>query len=176
MFIRKKGLVAAILLIVIGLASPAQSQESAINQATATVLSALTILGNNNLVFGSVTPGLNKSVAKTTVGFAAEWEIIGIAGSEISLTFTLPGNLTLIDSTIVMPISFTNTDASFEDGTGGGQTAPAGIISPLGPGAERLGAAGTLFIWLGGRVLPGLTQTGGNYAADLILTIAYTGS
>lgn len=176
MFTRRNWLVTAILLIVIGLASPVQAQESAINQATATVLSALTILGNRNLAFGSVTPGLNKSVDKATVGFAAEWEIVGIAGSEISITFGLPANLTLIDSTVVMPISFTNTDASFEDGTGSGQTSPAGLISPLGPGAERLGAAGTLFIWLGGTVSPGLTQTGGNYAADLILTIAYTGS
>ena len=176
MFVHKKGLTVAILLIVIGLAIPAQSQESAINQATATVLSALTILGNNDLVFGSVTPGLNKAVDKATVGFAAEWEIAGVSGSEISITFSLPTDLTLIDSTITMPITFTNTDASFEDGTGAGQTAPAGLFNPLGPGAERLGAMGTLYLWLGGTVQPGLTQTGGNYAADLVLTVAYTGS
>lgn len=176
MFTRNKGLIAAILLIVIGLAVPAQSQESAINQATATVLSALTILGNNNLVFGSVTPGLDKTVDKTAVGFAAEWEIAGVSGSELTITFTLPANLTLIDSTVIMPITFTNTDASYEDGTGLGQTVPAGIFDPLGPGSQRLGAAGTLYFWLGGTVRPGLTQTGGNYAADIILTIAYTGS
>ena len=172
----KYRLVAAVLLVLVGLALPTQAQESAINQATATVLSALTILGNNDLIFATVTPGLDKSVDKATVGFAAEWEIAGAAGAELSIDFTLPTDLLLIDSTVTMPITFTNTDASFENGTGGGQTAPAGLINPLGPTAERFGGGGMLFIWIGGTVHPGLTQTGGNYAADIILTVAYTGS
>lgn len=172
----KNRFLAVILMIVIGLAVPTQAQESAINQATATVLSALTILGNNDLVFGSVTPGIDKSVDKATVGFAAEWEILGAPGAELAINFSLPTDLLLIDSTVTMPVVFNNTDASFEDGTGAGQTAPAGLLNPLGPAAERLGVGGTLFIWLGGTVQPGLTQTGGAYAADVILTVAYTGS
>ncbi len=89
--------VLVIFLLLTGLASSVSSQESAINQATATVLSALTILGNNDLIFGSVTPGLDKSVTGGTVGFAAEWEIAGMAGAELSIQFTLPVALTLID-------------------------------------------------------------------------------
>ena len=153
-----------------------QAQESAIIQATATVLSSLTIIGTNNLQFGTVTPGVNKSVDKTTLGFAGEWQINGIASAEISLDFTLPDSLILVDSTVGMTIVFTNTDASYEDGTGGGQAAPAGNIDPLGPSAHDLAADGSLLVWIGGEVQPGLTQTGGDYAADVVLTVAYTGS
>ena len=155
--------------------SPGRAQETAIVQATATVLSALTIVGNNDLRFGTVTPGVDKSVDRTDVGFAGEWEITGAPSAEISLDFTLPSDLILVDSTVQMPITFTNTDASYEDGTGGGQTAPAGTVNPLGPSTETIGVGGTLFIWIGGRVSPGLTQTGGDYAADVMLTVAYTG-
>lgn len=153
-----------------------RAQESAIIQATATVLSALTIIGTNNLQFGTVTPGVNKSVDKATVGFAGEWSITGQDSREISLDFTLPDSLILADSTVGMRIVFSSTDASYEDGTGGGQTAPAGTINPLGPGALYLGTDGSLWVWIGGQVLPRLTQTGGDYAADVVLTVAYTGS
>ena len=169
-------LLPVLLLLTLFPAPPVQAQESAIIQATATVLSALTIIGTNNLQFGTVTPGVNKSVDKSSVGFAGEWSISGAASAEISLDFTLPDSLILIDSTVGMRIVFTATDASYEDGTGGGQPAPAGVVNPLGPSALNLAADGTLWIWIGGQVLPRLTQTGGDYAADVILTVAYTGS
>jgi hypothetical protein len=166
-----------VVSILAALAVPsAQAQESAIIQATATVLPSLTIIGTNNLQFGTVTPGVNKSVDKATLGFAGEWSIIGQALAEISLDFTLPDSLILVDSTVGMRIMFTNTDASYEDGTGAGQTAPAGTVNPLGPSALNLAFDGTLWIWIGGEVLPRLTQTGGDYAADVVLTVAYTGS
>jgi hypothetical protein len=164
----------AVLLLQAG-HTPVRAQESAIIQATATVLSSLTIVGSNNLQFGSVTPGVSKSVDKATIGFAGEWQISGAGSAEISLDFTLPPALLLIDSTVTMPIVFSNTDASWDDGTGGGQTAPVGDLNPLGPGAERLGAGGTMTVWIGGTVNPSLTQTGGDYAADIVLTVAYTG-
>jgi hypothetical protein len=153
-----------------------RAQESAIIQATATVLSSLTIIGTNNLQFGSVTPGVNKAVDKTDLGFAGEWQINGQALAEISLDFTLPDSLILVDSTVGLRIVFTNTDASYEDGTGGGQVTPAGNVNPLGPSALDLAIDGSLFIWIGGEVRPRLTQTGGDYAADVVLTVAYTGS
>jgi len=165
-----------VCLIGWGVLTPAtQAQESAIIQATATVLPTISIIGTNNLQFGSVTPGVPKSVAVTSVGFAGEWSITGTAGSEISLTFTLPDSLILIDSTVGMNITFSNTDASYEDGTGGGQTAPAGIMSPNGPGTLNLSSGGTLMVWIGGTVSPKISQTGGDYAADVVLTVAYTG-
>ncbi|MFZ5979021.1 MAG: hypothetical protein ACOYVF_00170 [Candidatus Zixiibacteriota bacterium] len=176
MFIKTLTLLVCILLLSVILVPRTDAQESGIIQATATVLSALTIIGNHDLQFGTVTPGVNKAVDKSAMGFAGEWLIMGVTGAEISMDFTLPDSLILADSTIGMRIDFTNTDASFSDGTGT-QSSPTGVINPNGPSAERLGAiSGEMTVWIGGTVYPDLTQTGGDYAADIVLTVAYTGS
>jgi len=164
------------ILIVLLTVQSIPAQESGIIQATATVLSALTIRGTNNLQFMTVTPGINKTVDKADVGFAGEWEITGEALVEITLDFTLPDSLILQDSTVGMPVSFSNTDASYEDGTGGGQTSPAGLLNPHALETRNIGATGYMWVWIGGTVLPRLTQTGGDYSADIVLTIALTGS
>ena len=66
------------------------AQERATIQATATVVSSLTVVGTNNLRFGSVTPGVNKSVDKATIGFAGEWQVNGTASAELTIGFALP--------------------------------------------------------------------------------------
>ncbi len=153
------------------------AQESATIQATATVIAGITIIGSNDLIFGTVLPGVNKSIDKATTGFAGEWQISnGTANSEISLTFTLPDSLQHTTAPTGMRIVFNSTDASYDDGTGGGQVAPAGVIDPNGPVARRVGAGGTMNLWIGGTVMPRLSQTGGDYASDVTLTIAYTGN
>ena len=75
-----------------------------------------------------------------------------------------------------MRVGFSSTDVSYDDETGSGQLLPAGTLDPNGPGVANLGAGGTMLIWIGGTVYPRLTQTGGDYSADVILTVAYTGS
>lgn len=156
--------------------SPAvHAQESATLKATATVMTTLTINAMNNLQFGSVSPGVNKSVDKTDVGFAGEWSIIGAPSAEIAVNFSLPTEMVTADSLSSMTMSFNSTDASYEDGTGGGQTAPAGLINPIWPSSRNIGLGGTLSVWIGGTVEPTISQTGGDYSADVILTIAYTG-
>jgi hypothetical protein len=166
----RKGIFAA--LIVAGLlalaAPPAEAQESATIQALATVISSLSISGENNLQFGNVTPGVNKTVDKAEPGFAGEWYITGSPGSEITLDFTLPDSLLLVvDSTNGLRINFNNTDASFDDGSGGGQLAPTGTLDPNGLGTEDLGGTGEMRVWIGGTVYPRISQTGGDYAAWL---------
>ncbi len=165
-----------VLLGVALLPMAGMAQERATIQATATVVSSLTIVGNNNLRFGSVTPGVNKSVDKTTIGFAGEWEITGAPTAEISMVFALPDTLRTTDSLGAMRITFNSTDASYDNGSGGGQAAPAGVLNPNGPAAHRLGALGQMLVWIGGMVHPSISQTGGDYAADILLTVAYTGS
>lgn len=174
-----KRLLLPALAAVVLLAGPPgiQAQESATIQALATVISSLSISGNNNLQFGTVTPGISKSVDKASPGFAGEWSIVGSVGAELTLDFTLPDSLLLIiDSTNGMPINFLSTDASYDDGSGGGQLSPSGVIDPNGFGTERLGAGGLMTIWIGGTVSPRVSQTGGNYAEDVILSVAYTGN
>lgn len=154
-----------------------RAQESAAIQALATVISSLSISGDNNLQFGTVTPGVGKAVDKATPGFAGEWGIIGAVGAEITLDFTLPDSLLLVtDSTNGLPINFSSADASWDDGSGGGQLAPSGILDPNGLGTERLGASGQMTVWIGGTVNPRIAQTGGDYAEDVVLSVAYTGS
>ena len=164
-----------ILILVLSISTPLRGQESGNIQATATVLPALTVTGMNNLRFEVVIPGVDKSVDKATVGFAGAFQLQGHNSAEVSLDFALPPSL-LLDSTATMPVDFSNTDASYDDGTGGGQGAPAGNIDPNGPFTLRLGVTGLLDIWLGGSVHPTITQTGGDYAADVTLTAIYTGN
>lgn len=154
--------------------SPVTAQEYGTIQATATVLQAINVRGVHDLMFETVIPGAPKTVDKATVGRAGEFEITGYVSAEISVDFALPPAL-LLDSTATMPISFNSTDASYDDGTGGGQTAPAGVINPNGPLTLRLGAGGQMLIWIGGTVNPTITQTGGDYAADITISVVYTG-
>lgn len=151
------------------------AQERATILATATVVSSLTVVGTNNLQFGTVTPGVNKSVDKATLGFAGEWTISGTSSAELSIQFGLPDSLLTIDSLSGMRISFASSDASY--GTlPAHQTVPVGILDPNGPSADRLGANGQMLIWIGGTVFPRISQTGGDYSAEILLTVAYTGS
>jgi hypothetical protein len=130
----------------------------------------------NNLNFGTVLPGIGKSVGKTDVGFAGEWSVTGTVAAEITIDFTLPVYLYTADSSATLMTWFSPIDASYDDGTGGGQTAPAGILNPNGPSARDIGADGTITIWIGGTVLPTISQTGGDYSGDIVLTVAYTGA
>ena len=154
----------------------AQAQERGTIQAIATVVSGLRVTPMNNLNFETVLPGIRKSVDKTDVGFAGEWSVTGTASAEIAIDFTLPEYLYTIDSSASMMIMFGSSDASYEDGTGGGQMAPAGTLNPNGPSVEDIGGDGTITIWIGGAVWPSISQTGGDYCGDIILIVAYTGA
>ena len=153
-----------------------QAQESGTIQALATVVSTLRVLGTRDLLFETVTPGVIKTVDKATVGRAGEWEITGIAGAEVTVDLTLPSQMVTADSSSTMPISFSSTDVSYEDGTGGGQTNPAGVLNPSIQGTLDIGVGAILMMWIGGTVSPSINQTSGDYAADIILTVAYTGN
>jgi len=173
----KKCLSALLMIMLISiLSADTCAQESAAIQALATVLPAISITGEHDLLFGTVLPDVDKSVDKADGGAAGSWHIQGTSGAEISLDFTLPNDLYTSDSSATMTITFTDTDASYDDETGGGQSAPAGTIDPRGINMLDLGATGQMDVWIGGTVEPTLTQTGGDYAADVILTVTYTGN
>lgn len=152
------------------------AQEFGTIQATATVIAGITITGDHDLIFGTVLPGIDKTVDKSNVGFAGAWHIAGSNSTEISLTMALPDSLMHADSATFMWIDFNNTDASYDDGSGGGQSAPVATINPNGPVTLDLGATGIMDVWIGGTVRPTIFQTGGSYASDITLTVAYTGN
>lgn len=154
---------------------PVMAQEYGTIQATATVLQAMNVRGTHDLMFETVIPGTPKTVNKATIGRAGEFEITGYVSAEISIDFVLPTALLLPDSTAPMPVYFSSTDASYDDGSAGGQSSPVAAINPNGPLTLRLGTTGQMLIWIGGTVNPGITQTGGDYAADITLSVVYTG-
>jgi hypothetical protein len=159
----------------LGTTIPTQAQESATCQALATVMSALTVTGTNDLNFGSVTPGTPTTIATTDIGSAGEFTITGAPAAEVDLDFTLPDSLRT-GGGAAMDIVFTATDAAYEDGTGGGQVTPAGILNPLITETSNIGAGGIYTLWIGGRVDPGVAQTGGSYTGTITLTVTLTGN
>jgi hypothetical protein len=165
----------AACVVVLSLAGGVLAQERASIQALATVVSSLSIIGTNDLQFGTVTPGVSKAVDRTDIGFAGEWTVNGTAAAEVSIDFTLPTQLQTADSLGQLDIIFRATDASWSNGTGS-QSAPNGVLNPNGPGAQRIGTGGQMFFWIGGIVFPRISQTGGDYSAEIMLTVAYTGS
>ncbi len=163
-----------VLLAMVGPQLSAQEQGTI--QATATVISALSVVGSHNLLFGTVTPGINKSVDKSTAADAGEYTVTGTPIAEITVDFSLPTNLYTADSLGVMLIAFGFSDGSFDDGTGGGQSAPVGILNPNAISTTNIGIGGVLRVWLGGMALPTISQTSGDYSGDVVLTVVYTGN
>jgi hypothetical protein len=153
----------------------AQAQESGSLQAIATVLPALTVTGITDLNFGNVTPGTPVTVDKASVGDAGEFSVTGSPGVEITFDFMLPDSLRT-GAGDAMDIVFITTDASYDDGTGGGQIAPAAVINPLVTETLNIGAGGSVSVWIGGRVEPGVSQTGGSYSGTVTLTVTLTGN
>jgi len=169
-----RGLIPVSAIVLILLCVTAFAQETATIQATATVLPALTVTGNNDLRFEIIMPGIDKSVDKTAVGHAGEFQVQGSNLAEVTLDFDLPDSLTR--GTQFIPLTFSTTDASYDDGTAGGQQAPAGTINPNLQTYHRLGAVGQMNVWIGGTVHPGAAQNLGDYGADITLTVSYTGN
>lgn len=173
---RKPAMLIIALLLFLIPSPDADAQEHGIIQATATVIAGIVITGEHDLIFGMVLPDIDKTVDKSNVGFAGAWRISGDNSAEITLDFTLPDSLNHSDSSTYLRIEFSSTDASYDDGSGGGQSNPVAEIDPRGPNAINLGVTGALYIWIGGTVRPTIAQTGGDYASDITLTVAYTGN
>lgn len=146
-------------------AATAEAQTSAGIQATATVLSALTVTAGNDLVFGNVTPGVNKTIAITDGG-AGTFNVSKSAASGVTLSFTLPTNLT--SGTDLLPIN---------SWTGGWNTSatPAGAttFTPSAAGTNTTDAATALTVFVGATVSPVAAQAAGNYSGTVTMSAVY---
>jgi hypothetical protein len=136
-------------------------------QATATVLAALTVAPGANLVFGNVTPNVNKTIAIADAG-AGRFDITKAATSGVTLSFTLPANLT----------SGGGDNLAIGTWTGGWNTSatPAGATSftPSAGGTNTAVTAGTsLFVYVGATVSPTAAQAAGAYSGTVTLSAVY---
>jgi hypothetical protein len=174
------GLIAAALLV----PSTASSQDVAVGQATATVLTVLSVTATSPLAFGDVYQGVPKTIAKNTAT-AGEFTITGEADANIAVYMQLPDYLATDAASGSgddrMVIAFSTTDCNI-DTTGAGD--PTGFVAVDGwidqdphnvTSATTVGSAGTN-IYLGGTVQPSVDQKAGDYEADIVLTVAYTGT
>jgi len=163
-----------VLSFVLLMGGVAFAQPEASITATATVLSPLSISGDQNLNFGDVLPGVNSSVDKATDAGtnAGKFSISGNASSEINLEFTsLPSALT--NGANSLTISFSSTDAGHTTNSdGSSQTA----FDPSASTTATLSTGGNLYVFLGGTVQPTHTQTAGTYTGTVTLQIYYTGN
>lgn len=145
--------------------------NSATIQATATVLTPLTVAPVADLDFGTaVFPGVNVSVAPTDAS-AGQFDLSGVASAEVDLDFgTLPAQLAGPGDN--MTISFSGTDAGY----GTLQPAQTAFDPASGALANLDAITGLLSVWIGGTVAPRADQAAGAYAADITLTVNYTGN
>src|SRR5438445_12774661 len=86
--ITKLSLVVAALALA-GTALQAQSNNASIT-ATATVQTPINVVGAQQLSFGNVFPGVNKTVVAMDLANAGRFDISGQASTQVTLSFTLP--------------------------------------------------------------------------------------
>jgi hypothetical protein len=173
-------LVAAALLI----PTSASSQDVAVGQATATVLAVLSVTANAPLAFGTVYQGVPKSVAKDEAT-AGVFTITGQVDANVAIYMQLPDYLSTDAASGSgddrMVVAFSTTDANI-DTTGAAD--PTSFVGANGwidqdphnmTSAATIGSGGTN-VYVGGSVWPSVDQKAGDYEADIVLTVAYTGS
>jgi hypothetical protein len=147
-------------------AATAEAQTSASIQATATVLSALTVAAGNNLQFGNVTPGANKTVAIADAG-AGRFDVTKVANSAVVLSFTLPTDLD--SGTDLLPIG------TWTGGWNPTQTpAGASVFTPSAAGTNTGVVAGTaIHVYVGATVSPAAAQAAGTYSGTVTMSAVY---
>lgn len=157
--------VSAVVAALFSLATAAQAQSANIN-ALATVYTPITVTGNRALDFGTVFPGVAKTVA-IAAATSGQFQLGGQASGNVNLSFTLPTNL--VNAGNNLPIG-TWTGCTSATNTTAGCTAftPSGTAT-----ASAFSAAGALWVFVGGTVTPGAAQAAGNYTGTVTLTAAY---
>jgi hypothetical protein len=136
----------------------AEAQAGSIN-ATATVLSALSVTGTD-LAFGNVAPTQVKAVAAASGG---TFHVTGSNTAPVSLAFTLPATLG-VNVNVGTWTGLSNTVNN--SGT-------AAALTVSGAAQNRtLSGSGDLYLWIG-ATLTTAAATPGAYTAPVTLTVTY---
>lgn len=144
----------------------ARAQNSANASVTAEVQQPLAVSKTNDLLFGSVFPGVNKTVAVTEAG-AAAFTVLGQAGASVNLAFSTPATLTNGGNALSISnwSARRNTSNSSAAGT---DFTPSGSAT-----AAAIGGGGGLYLFVGATVSPTAAQVAGTYSGTLTLTVVY---
>jgi hypothetical protein len=152
--------------VTLSLGTASLHAQSATIQATATVLSAITVTGTN-LAFGNVTPGLTKTVAITDAG-AGQFTVTKAAATSVALTFTLP-------ATLAGPAASTMPIGTWTGGWNNtaNNAAAATAFTPSAAATTVPSGGASLWVWVGGTVTPAAAQTAGAYTGNVSMQVAY---
>ncbi len=159
-----------------------QAQDVASGLATANVLTGLSVLATQDLNFGDVYQGVAKSVPNNDALNSGIFIISGQPGAGISAYIALPAYLATATGDDRMDIVFGVTACSI-DSTGNSDPSAFGDgwqdVNPYNlPNNLVIGSAAPsqTAVFLGGEVVPSVDQTSGPYSAEIVITVAYTGT
>lgn len=156
--------IAVAALTLVGFGSVAAQNNASIT-VSANVQTPITVTAAANLDFGSVFPGVNKSVAVTDAA-AGRFNVAGQASAPVSLSFVLPTDLAA--GANLLPIG--NWTGNFNT-----TASPAGtnFTPSAGSQAAALSATGALFVYIGAQVTPSVSQAAGAYTGTVQMTVVY---
>ena len=157
----------ALLFATAGCGAALGAQSSTMT-ASATVVTPITVNGVAPLAFGTVFPGVNKTV-QWNDPTSARLQLGGDATSQLRITFTLPASL--LNGVATLPVSNYAVRVNDVNSTSGANNIAVNSGVPF----TRNLVAGQLWFFVGARVQPSNTQATGSYAAPLVVTAAYTG-
>jgi hypothetical protein len=142
-------------------AAPARAQARPLNP-----------IARQNLMFGTLLPGVRSTVSRLDPANTGQFEIRGQRFTEVEIVLTLPAAL----------VSLTGRTLPLEFGPADGGISTTNVIGastafdPRNPVRWILSNNGRAFVFLGGSAVPTSTQPGGSYQATVVLTVAYTGN
>jgi spore coat protein U-like protein len=158
--------------VAVAAARPAAAQQTNTINATATVVTPLSVASVNSLAFGTVYPGVNKAVDYDDATNGGKFSVAGYAGAQVTLSFTLPPTLAGPAGATLPIDTWSAYHNTANDATSGGTTFDPSLAGPT----TALSGSGNLYVFLGARVTPAPTQAAGAYTSTVTMTVAYTGS
>ncbi|MEP7227589.1 MAG: DUF4402 domain-containing protein [Gemmatimonadales bacterium] len=162
---RIPGLVTAAIAMLVA-AVPVRAQNNASATVTATVQQPITVTKNNDLSFGNVFPGINKSIAVTAAG-AAKFTTAGQASTPVNLTFTIPATIASGANTMTLS-TWTGHYSGVDLPNGGTSFTPSSSAT-----SATLSVLGNLYVYLGATAEPTSTQASGSYTGNMTMTVVY---
>lgn len=160
--------VAALAVALSGMATAAAQSSSGSITATAVVQAPLNVTSVNNLDFGTVFPGVNKTVLVTDAS-AGRLDVVGAASTPVNISFTaLPTNLTNGGNNLPIGTYTGLVNASATCTSGGGSA-----FSPSAGTTATLNGSGGLCVFVGATVSPPANIVAGTYTGTITMQVLY---
>lgn len=150
------------LAAVAGLSKPAFAQTNASINATATVLTAITVTSSNDLAFGNIAPTQTKVVAAAAGG---RFALNGAASTPVTISFVS------VPTSLGVGLALGSWDGLHGDANNSG-TAAAFVPATGTNLGVTLGGAGDYYLWLGATLTAAGAAPGG-YTAPISIQVFY---